>query len=417
MKNTKDHNYRLNIQYIFLLRNKFCNFYVKGVTFARRKLLYFTNEVKQRKGHCFTHITYYACTNVGDTVLSDAIRKGFESVFTGVTWRLRDVSEQVDDKAIAKYGNTDAVIIGGGGLFLPDTNKNTMSGWQWGCSENQLNKIQVPIILYSVGFNYFRGQSVDQLFIYSLNSIIRKSSFVGLRNHGSIREVNKFLPAELHSKVMYQPCLTTLIRKFYKDLPPKRVGKKVAINVAFDRLDKRLGSQKEQVLDEIADAIKTIEKKGYEIYYVAHIIKDAQFLEFLNKRNVQYHAVVASSWSAKKLILFYNEMDVVLGMRGHAQMIPFGVNCHIITLGSHDKMRWFLEDIEALDWYIELSENSEGLSKLILEKFTRIHEEEGAITTQRLLEAQDKLYKITMDNFAMIHSIIADEKKDQEELK
>lgn len=381
-------------------------FYGKCVTFTRRKMMYIKNEAKQGKGHCFTHITYYACTNVGDTVLSDTVRRGFEFYFPDITWRLRDVSEQVDNNAIMKYRSTDAIIIGGGGLFLPDTNKNKVSGWQWPCPEAQLAKIGVPIILYSIGFNYFRGQTVDPLFVSSLNSIIRKSSFIGLRNHGSIREVSKLLPEELHSKIKYQPCLTTMIRKFYKDLPAKQVSKKVAVNVAFDRMDQRLGSKKEQVLSEIADAIKRIEKKGYEIYYIAHILDDVNFVEYLERKNVKFQTVIASAWSAKKLMLFYNGMDVVLGMRGHAQMIPFGVNCHIITLGSHNKMRWFLEDIDALDWYIELTASNEALSELIARKFTIIHEEESAKTTQRILDAQDKLYEITMNNFTTIDSAI-----------
>lgn len=382
-------------------------FYSKCVTFARRKLMYATNEIKHGKGHCFTHITYYACTNVGDTVLSDTVRKGFETYFPDSTWRLRDVSESVDEDTISRYRKTDAIIIGGGGLFLPDTNKNSVSGWQWPCPEDKLAKIDSPIILYSVGFNYFRGQRIDPLFVTSLNLIIRKSAFVGLRNHGSIREVNKLLEEKLHSKVVYQPCLTTMIRKFYKELPKKVVGKKVAINIAFDRMDQRLGSKKEQILNEIANAIKMIEEKGYEIYCIAHILDDAKFTKYLENKNVNFHTVIASAWSAKKLILFYNDMDVVLGMRGHAQMIPFGVNCHIITLGSHDKMRWFLEDINALDWYIELSTANEKLSEFIVQKFTRIHEEESARTTQRLLEEQDKLYEITMHNFATIDSAIS----------
>lgn len=403
--NSRDYNHIS--QQNSLPHYRLSGFYSKCVTFARRKLMYATNEIKHGKGHCFTHITYYACTNVGDTVLSDAVRKGFDTYFSDSTWRLRDVSEAVDEDTISRYRETDAIVIGGGGLFLPDTNKNRVSGWQWPCPEDMLAKIDVPIILYSVGFNYFRGQRVDPLFVISLNSIIRKSAFVGLRNHGSIREVNKLLPERLHSKVVYQPCLTTMIRKFYKELPKKVVGKKVAINVAFDRMDQRLGSKKEQVLNEIADAIKEIEEKGYEIYYIAHILDDAKFTKYLESKNVNFHTVIASAWSAKKLMLFYNDMDVVLGMRGHAQMIPFGVNCHIITLGSHDKMRWFLEDIDALDWYVELSVDNEDLSELIVQKFTRIHEEEGARTTRRLLEEQDKLYEITMHNFDAIDSIIS----------
>ena len=38
-------------------------------------------------------------------------------------------------------------------------------------------------------------------------------------------------------------------------------------------------------------------------------------------------------------------MDLVLGMRGHANIIPFGQEVPFIALGSHDKNRFFLEQI------------------------------------------------------------------------
>lgn len=278
-------NYKQNCNYDGQQRGffpyKLLRLYSKCVTYVRRKLMYNANENKHAKNHCFTHITYYACTNVGDTVLSDTVRKGFETYFNNPVWRLRDVSERVNEKSILKYQKTDAIIIGGGGLFLPDTNKNSVSGWQWPCSREMLAKIDVPIILYSIGFNYFRGQSVEDLFRDSLKVIVQKSSFVGLRNHGSIREVKKLLPEALHSKIVYQPCLTTIIRKLYKGLPEKKVGKKVAINVAFDRMEQRLGGKKEKVLNEIAAAIEVIQRRGYEIYYIAHIIEDAKFTKYL----------------------------------------------------------------------------------------------------------------------------------------
>ena len=300
----------------------------------------------------------------------------------------------------------NAVVIGGGGLFLPDTNKNSVSGWQWSYSPEQLTSINKPIILFSIGYNYFRDQEPDELFVNSLRDLVKKSRFVGLRNHGSIRAIQNLLPCEMKEKIIYQPCLTTLISRIGYDLAQKTINKKVAINIAFDRMEQRLGTDKDTILEEIADAIKIIEKKGYEIYYIAHISKDLSFVNYLHEKDVNVKIVCASSWSAKRLIAFYRNMDVVIGMRGHAQMIPFGVGTHIITLGSHDKMRWFLEDIESEDWYIELTENPHQLGERIVHKFADIHEKHSSETTERILESQDMLFNITKDNFDIINELI-----------
>lgn len=353
---------------------------------------------------CFSHVTYYICGNAGDTVLSECVRRIFDSELKVGSWNKITVSDKVNKKLINRINETKALVIGGGGLFLPDTNRNSISGWQWAISKEDLERIEVPIIIFSVGYNYFRGQKPGKLFVDNLNAIVEKSGFVGLRNGGSVRNVKQLLSPELKEKVVYQPCITTMIRIIYPDIPPKKTTGKVAFNFAFDRADKRFADKQKTIISEIVKSVYQIKNKGYEIYIVAHCAADLTVLtEMQDTKDI--HIVNASCWSYDKLILFYNEIDVVLGMRGHAQMIPFGLNCHIISLGSHDKMRWFLEDIDATDWYIELSEDIENLSERITKKFMEIHEEKAEETNMRLLKAQQKLWEITSRNMDQIRQL------------
>ena len=87
-------------------------------------------------------------------------------------------------------------------------------------------------------------------------------------------------------------------------------------------------------------------------------------------------------------------------------MIPFGVNCHIITLGSHAKMKWFLDDIDCADWYIEITEEVYTLGERITEQFVRVHEVDGGQTTWRLLEKQAELYSVTKNNMKTIKALL-----------
>ena len=93
-------------------------------------------------------------------------------------------------------------------------------------------------------------------------------------------------------------------------------------------------------------------------------------------------------------------------MRGHAQMIPFGLNCEIVSLVTHNKMKWFLEDINAIDWQIDLMEENENLEGTIYEKFIQIHENSQDDTRRRLIESQEKLWKISQENMAKISEIL-----------
>jgi hypothetical protein len=42
-------------------------------------------------------------------------------------------------------------------------------------------------------------------------------------------------------------------------------------------------------------------------------------------------------------------------MRGHAGMIPFGLGTPIVSLVSHPKLRYFLEDIGRPEWGLDVA--------------------------------------------------------------
>ena len=65
----------------------------------------------------------------------------------------------------------------------------------------------------------------------------------------------------------------------------------------------------------------------------------------------------------------YRQMDLVIGMRGHANIIPFGQNTPCIGIGEHNKVLWFLEEVDLMDAYVPLNfdmqTNKNELSKTI----------------------------------------------------
>lgn len=388
---------------------------IKG--FFQRKIAEYNNERYKKneenfnKNNYLTHITYYKVGNAGDTCLSQCVRKTFEKNSVNSSWKIINLSDTVTDKTISCINNSNGIVLGGGGLFLPDTNGNNISGWQWAISKEDVNRINKPIIIFSVGYNYFRGQTPSDLFKDSLINICEKAAFIGLRNGGSVREVKKLLPEKLKDKVIYQPCTTTLIRKIYSDLPPKKQGtKNICLNMAFDRSEMRYGENKDKILNQVAKGIKKIENMGYKIHFAAHMKTDFSFLPYLEEQGVHFESHDVSAFLPNKLFEFYNNMDLVLGMRGHAQMIPFGLNCEIISLGTHEKMKWFLEDINAPEWYIELTNDIESLDLRIADTFREVHITNHDETNKRLLAAQDRLWNITQKNLEVIKEITSYEK-------
>ncbi len=377
---------------------------IKFGKYAIKERLY-VNKERNKKGELpFSHLTYYrGWENTGDTVLSKCVRDVFNN-HKSINWNLNKVTAPVSTTLIESINKTKALIIGGGGLFLPDTNQNAKSGWQWAADKAQVDAVKPPIILYAVGYNYFKGQSPSPFFIDNLNHIIRKASFVGLRNMGSIAKVKELIAPELSDKVVFQPCPTTIIRNIVDGIPNKVTSKNIGVNIAYDRYERRFGGQMHLILDKIASALKKLDEAGFNIINVCHLNSDAKFELNLDKNGVNYKTVFLNYLLPQEVYRFYNGIELMMGMRGHAQMIPFGLNCRILTLGTHDKMRWFLEDINASDWYVNLRENPEMLDQIIVEKSMSILNDKSIPT--KLLSEQERLFSITQRNYEKIISQI-----------
>ena len=396
---------QLLMQSLFFQHNRkqMVNRFIQLATFAIKNQVYLRSE-KSNGSTTACHFSYFSgWENAGDTVLSKTVRDNF-NVIKPTCWDLKQVTDPVTTDTIKLINQKDYMVIGGGGLLLPDSNPNAVSGWQWAISENLLSQIDVPLIVYAIGYNFFIGQKPEALFIHNLKQIVQKASFFSLRNTGSIQAVKALIGEELSSKVRFQPCPTTIIRRVDKQAPAKIPTKNVGINIAYDRYHLRYGAEIYEIMDQIAIALKEISLKGYHIYSICHLENDSKFELTLDAHQVKYQHVNLQYSLPSETYDIYSKMEVTLGTRGHAQMIPFGLNSKIISLGSHHKLRYFLEDINSMDWYINLKENTDTLSERIMHVFWDIINSDQV--TERLVEEQNKLFKVTTTNYEEIKSLI-----------
>lgn len=338
--------------------------------------------------------------NVGDYILVKSTKKLIDTVNLNINWCTIDVREPVDEQFIKMCNRTRALVIGGGGLFLRDTNENHISGWQWECPKELLEQIQVPIYVFGVGYNRFRGQEeFDSCFAENINVLVEKSKFFGLRNHGSIGAIQKYLRDDLKEKVVYQPCATTVLSKLY-ELPKHRKDKPfIALNCAFDRADMRYGNRQNEIMTDIAHVVKKLSEK-YLIRCYLHCDTDEIVCEYLQREKIPYEQVQLNRTIAEEEYLeYFSSPDLVLAMRGHAQMIPFGCLTPTVSIISHDKLKWFLEDIGHEEWGVDVQEEQfeQKLLYCCEEMLTRPDE-----IRKQIEQAQEKLWKVTCDNLKKI---------------
>jgi polysaccharide pyruvyl transferase WcaK-like protein len=312
-------------------------------------------------GGLINHVAVYSDKNGGDTLLPRCLRDVFEEEGgVAVRWSGANAHQLVTKELVSRFNEGDGVLVGGGGLFLCDTNRNSLSGWQWSCSVDALSQIRVPLALFAVGYNRFRGQTdFSPLFKKHLGLLAEKSVYIGLRNHGSIESVKQYLPSELHTKLRFQPCMTIFCKKLYPEICDVVCPKKrpiISLNCAFDRAGQRFGEKQGKILENIALVMREL-SQGVDIKYYAHCQADESVLPTLDRMGVPYTLVRLYGVDPRSVVEAYSSIDLSIGMRGHAQMIPFGCGVPIVSLVSHDKMRWFLDDISHPEWGVEVTDD------------------------------------------------------------
>ncbi|MBE9166958.1 methyltransferase domain-containing protein [Pleurocapsales cyanobacterium LEGE 06147] len=341
--------------------------------------------------------------NGGDTLLFPSVRWLWQKHLAPTDFTLSPLRGKVTQETIDEINKHDALIIGGGGLFLSDTNSNNLSGWQWACSTQLLDKIKVPIILFAVGYNQFRGQSeFKPVFTKNLCRLVEKSAFIGLRNHGSIEALKQYLPESLHHKLIFQPCPTTLLSRFYPGIPPKTENKEqiVSVNIAFDRHHLRFGHREDEILWNIAESLLLLKEKGWNPVVFNHSPNDRDAHLWFKAKGLILDEVNLFRVPPQTVIEEYSKVSLALGMRGHAQMIPFGLECPIVSLISHNKLGFFLNDIGHNEWGIDISNNNFGSSlPEKLDFFTSNVE----IAKNQIFQAQNYLWQITLNNLETIN--------------
>ena len=350
-----------------------------------------------------SHVAHYMqIGNAGDVLLPRMVR----DVFTHFTqeqyqWDGYHVSQAVGNDVAHRMKKSHGMVIGGGGLFLRDTNRNNLSGWQWACSSRKLKHFDMPIVLFGVGYNRFRGQKdFSRKFKRHLSELIDRSVYFGLRNSGSIEAIKAYIPEKFHDKLRYQPCPTTLSALLYPDLiasykEKHKMSKIVAFNYAHDRIAMRLGDRREEVMQALVVRFKRLVEEGYELHFYAHHKRDKRFLHYLDNADVSYKLIKLYRMSPLEILEAYSKPLFTLGMRGHAQMIPFGCSTPAISLISHDKLSWFLKDINHPEWGIEM--RHDNFEQLLDDTLIYFIENNAKIKGQ-IMKSQAELMAVTEQN-------------------
>lgn len=349
------------------------------------------------------HLGLHKSDNAGDKVLFDTIRPTLDVFGQACHFELRDLWREFREEDARKVQELRQVLlVGGGGLILPDTNRNPNSGWQFNIRKEVLERLTAPVAYFAIGYNAFRGQTdFEPVFEEHINLAVEKSLFFGLRNHGSIEKLKKHLPEPLHQKLCFQPCMTTILWHLIDTAKmPDPDSKTVFINLAFDRESNRFEGDYFGALRRIAKFASNARSLGWKVVCVSHTPEDEMAIPYFDYENFDYEHLPLQYAPTDEVLKAYRKASVVIGMRGHAQMIPFGLQIPIISLISHNKMQYFLNDIGCPEWGVEITDQDSD-SKLtgLLES---MDQDDLGKRRACIIEKQKEFVEITRGNVSRI---------------
>jgi len=349
--------------------------------------------------------------NAGDTLLTVATRQLFDRYLGESDWHLHQAWEplQADEVNRERY---DGIVVGGGGMLLPDQDgaEASVSGWQWNISLPDLEALQAPLIVFGIGYNRFRGQKdFAPVFGPHIRATAEKAAFFGVRNLGSAQALYPYGIAGLSM----QPCPTTCLWQLYPEIAleaqqhdaygPRVLG----INIAMDRSNLRFPDGLwRAVIVALIQAARHWRAEGWHIKVLCHKPGDMAIVSPLVNAGIT--PTVTRLWDVGPRVILhaYTATDVVVGIRGHAQLIPFGLRKRIISLITHDKLGWFLEDVGLASRGVDVHASA-SIADDLAATLHGVAEEDTLAAKIAGNTAQDTAWRTTCTNMFHIAGILA----------
>lgn len=362
------------------------------------------------------HLDLKTVYSYGDQLLFELVRHAFNSWGGGEHFDLTTTSpfrEQATSAFVDDINeNFDGVVIGGGGIFPRRTNAAPDSGWQWNITVELLKKLKKPIIVFGAGNPAkFTPERFNPVFRKHINQTMSQSAFFGLRSQGAVDDMRGWLDEpEAATQLTLQPCPTTigrvLLPRIAGDGPVK--DKRIGIQVGLEVAHVESGLQPGAIFPQLRDLITTLQGDGWEVEFVGHKRADMKFFqEYGEELGITGRPLYGSTDVLFNGIRTYSQLPIILGARGHSQMIPFGLNNIPLSLSTNNKIRYFAQQIGHPEFLIDPWQ--EDFTGAALAQINTVDANRVALHKE-LAATQQSFVDTTTDNLSTIYERLTGEK-------
>lgn len=266
----------------------------------------------------------------------------------------------------------DLILVGGGGLIFFRPEDRSVSGWSFNINTSDLERVQPPIIVYGIGYNKFLFDKTDfpPETGPHLRQLQTKAELFSVRNKGTAKIlVEQYGLDRQRVGVVPDPGICLYDRPIL--IPARRKdGPIIAINWAGDRPEHRYPEPPEENMRYFMLAAKQalllcVKRLGAQIMFLPHLlhVDSDMYTDFsrgFSEGSVfSTHIELPFLYPPPGELLYphvpfftniFRQADLVIGMRLHTCVLSFGAATRFIPLGSHPKLRYFLDDVGVPDY-------------------------------------------------------------------
>ncbi len=271
-------------------------------------------------------------TNTGDNAALYNIRNYIDAEWTDINMQNTADSNKSIPELVNLFidinNKHDMIMVGGAGLIEGGVWNNTTTGWKLPFNKEILSVISVPIVVFGVGFNFFRGMSkLNDTGKKNLSLLIDKAKIFSVRNDGSYEEL---MDAVKPSKYIYEIMDAGGMQDV--ESPQKRTMEIGCFNPTMN--GGAPWTSRNISIDELLPVIKSHKLKAHTHGHKAYC-NEYKELDWLITKDEFRHNLKTNFQTN---IEMYEPFDFVVPMHQHGQLFSFGKNIPYISIASMEKM-------------------------------------------------------------------------------
>ncbi|MNZ13561.1 Polysaccharide pyruvyl transferase [compost metagenome] len=247
--------------------------------------------------------------------------------------------------------NYDLLVVGGGGVIH---GAHWPNGWFWMIKEDLISRINIPFIVYGVGYNYFKDEGgIPEIGRSHLKETLRRAAYFSIRNDGSVSRFAEQIGVTVPE--IPDPGFHINLKKEYSC---NESSPFVLIQLANDKPEHRFGSleRRARFVSEMRAVTSHLSGK-YKVIFAPHVYEDISLSKEVSmgieNTEVWDFSRYAFDNCAESLGL-YQSAEFVLAMRGHGQIVPIAFNTPVISLENHPKHSGLMQKLGLGEYNVSL---------------------------------------------------------------